>query len=134
MLRMRKAQSTAEYAIVLSLVVAAIIGMQVYVRRGISARIKTGSDAMATAGANTQISVGGRNVTIGSLRQYEPYYTESAYDTYQENIEREQVSSGVIKKEKVSDITVRGAGGQQIQRGAVGATARETPWNTSFGQ
>ena len=44
MFRNRKAQSTAEYAVVLSLVIAAAIGMQVYVKRGVQARIKTTAD------------------------------------------------------------------------------------------
>jgi len=60
--RKTKAQSTAEYAILLSLVVAAALGMQHEIRRAIQAKMK---DAIIML-ANT--SGGG----VGSAQQYEP--------------------------------------------------------------
>lgn len=54
-----KAQSLAEYALIISVVLAAIIGMQVYVKRGLQARLKTFVDGAT------------------GTRQYEPYYTDS---------------------------------------------------------
>jgi Flp pilus assembly pilin Flp len=42
--RNRKAQSTAEYAVLIALVVAAVVGMQTYVKRGVQARVKDASD------------------------------------------------------------------------------------------
>ena len=50
MRKITKGQSSAEYAVILSLVVAAVIGMQVYVKRGLQARVKAGTDAFVTAG------------------------------------------------------------------------------------
>ena len=44
MLRHRKAQSTAEYVIVLGLIVAAVIAMQTYVKRGLQGRIRDAVD------------------------------------------------------------------------------------------
>ncbi len=41
----KKAQSTAEYAILIALVVGAVVAMQTYVKRGIQARQKVESDA-----------------------------------------------------------------------------------------
>ena len=38
LLQKNKAQSTAEYAILIALVVAAVVGMQTYVKRGLQAR------------------------------------------------------------------------------------------------
>jgi len=66
--QLRKGQSTAEYAIVIGLVIAAALAMQVYVRRGIQAKMKDASDyndPSATA--------------IGlKTKQYEPdYQTET---------------------------------------------------------
>jgi Flp pilus assembly pilin Flp len=43
--RNKKAQSTAEYAILIGLVVAAVVGMQTYVKRGIQGRVKDAGDA-----------------------------------------------------------------------------------------
>ena len=63
-----KGQSTAEYAILIALVIGAIVGMQVYVQRAISAGIKGKTDDMSAA--------------MGGTSQYEPYYTESEYEQY----------------------------------------------------
>lgn len=41
----KKAQSTAEFAIVISMVIGAIIVMQVYVKRSLQGRIKTETDS-----------------------------------------------------------------------------------------
>ena len=45
----KKAQNTAEYAILFALVIAAVIGMQTYVKRGIQARVADTSDDFVTA-------------------------------------------------------------------------------------
>ncbi len=42
--RLRKGQSTAEYAIVIGLVIAAAVGMQIYVKRGEEGRLKQTAD------------------------------------------------------------------------------------------
>ena len=64
---MRKGQSTAEYAIVIGLVIAAALAMQVYVKRGVHAKIKGAvdyqPDPMFTTG------------------QYEPDYASSDMDS-----------------------------------------------------
>lgn len=138
MLRKIRGQSTAEYAVVLSLVIAAVIGMQIYVKRSLSARVKAGADAFATAGAGQQFSLtdsDGKIMTADykELKQYEPYYNESGYDTYSENVEQEHTGGGSIVKEKVSDVNIRLGGGKTIQRGATEATEREQIWESSFG-
>ena len=40
----RKGQSTAEYAIVIGLVIAAAVAMQVYVKRGLQGKMKDAVD------------------------------------------------------------------------------------------
>jgi uncharacterized protein (UPF0333 family) len=62
MLRHKRAQSTAEYAIVIALVVGAAMAMQVYLKRSIGGGIRYAVDKAAN--------------TTG---QYEPYYLESSY-------------------------------------------------------
>ena len=60
-----RGQSTAEYAIVIALVLGALIGMQTYVRRAMNGRIADASDTRFPQDANF-----GR-------RQFEPYYANS---------------------------------------------------------
>lgn len=63
------AQTTAEYALLISLVVAAVIAMQTYAQRAIQARIRGAS-----------LYMGQQTNALGTLNQYEAYYAESRYD------------------------------------------------------
>jgi len=65
-----KGQNTAEYALLIALVVAAIIAMQTYAQRALQGRIR---DAAAVYMMNETNGLG------GSTAQYEPYYLESSY-------------------------------------------------------
>ena len=67
----KRAQSTAEYAIVIALVIAAAVAMQVYVKRGLQAKVK------GTVDFNP-------DPTVFKGKQYEPYYSESNMDTTRE--------------------------------------------------
>ena len=71
MLRLKKAgQSTAEYAIVIGLVIAAVVGMQVYVKRGMQGKFKDASDADIVADADDS----GEAYGVNAVEQYEPQY------------------------------------------------------------
>jgi hypothetical protein len=63
--RSEKGQSTAEYAIVIGLVIAAAIAMQVYVKRSMQAKMKDASDYNDPA------------ATMLTTKQYEPDYQVS---------------------------------------------------------
>lgn len=65
----KKAQQTAEYALLISLVVAAVIAMQTYAQRAIQARIRDASQYMAT-----------QTSELGTTNQYEAYYHSSEYE------------------------------------------------------
>jgi hypothetical protein len=71
----KKAQQTAEYAILIALVVGAVIAMQTYAQRTIQARIRGAAKYMASGagsgGAGTNI--------LGTDLQYEPYYLDQQY-------------------------------------------------------
>ena len=67
----RKAQQTAEYALLISLVVAAVIAMQTYVQRGLQARYKEGIVDYLVA----------ETTEFGTNSQYEPYYLEQKSQT-----------------------------------------------------
>lgn len=72
--RNRVAQSTMEYAILISVVIGAFTAMQLYLRRGINARLKEGMDNIPGAVLS---KTGDNSVTdlfAGGEAQYEPYY------------------------------------------------------------
>ena len=79
LLRSKKAQNTAEYALLIALVIGVFSAMQIYVRRGLNARIKDGTDnlpRMVLGQTNGEASMDLFNGT----EQYEPYYIrEGAY-------------------------------------------------------
>ena len=86
----RKAQQTAEYAIVLGLVVGAVVAMQVYVKRGLQGRIKQFSAVLPN---ETEIH-GLEDQGYGEIdfdTQYEPYYLASNF-----TVERTSGGSGLI--------------------------------------
>ena len=60
---LKKGQSTAEYAIVIGLVIAAAVAMQIYVKRGIQAKMKDATDYTDPAATS-----------IMRTSQYEPDY------------------------------------------------------------
>ena len=63
----KKGQSTAEYAIVIGLVLAAAVAMQTFVKRGMQGKFKKAVDNFSSA-------------TGGSTGQYEPYYIQSDFE------------------------------------------------------
>ena len=69
--RKAKGQSTAEYAVVIAIVLGAVIGMQTFVKRGLQARYKVAADAMASVKGTNDLASFNSN-----LSQYEPYYAE----------------------------------------------------------
>ena len=94
----KKGQNTAEYAILIGVIVAAVIAMQVYVRRGMQARMKDAVDYSKTADTSGMF-----NTT-----QYEPYYMQdSTFQTEQttsgyESMEKGGAMAGSISNEHVS--------------------------------
>ena len=65
----KKAQNTAEYAILISLVVAGIIAMQTYAQRALQARVRDAAVFMAN-----------QTKELGGTLQYEPYYLSTNYN------------------------------------------------------
>jgi len=71
----RKGQNTAEYAIVIALVIAAALAMQTYVKRGVQGRVHDASDKVYDSVTNsTSWSNIGASTTATLLtsKQYEP--------------------------------------------------------------
>jgi len=114
----KKAQSITEYAILLSIVIGAVAGMQVYMRRTMNARIKSGADAYTES--SETFTVDSKSVTFDSLSQYEPYYLVSKGESYQESVRQEHMGDGEIKNEIVSEIVASAAGGYRAEEAGKG--------------
>jgi Flp pilus assembly pilin Flp len=87
----RKGQNTAEYAILISLVVAGIIAMQTYAQRALQGRVQAASTLLSDQGT-TATEPGW---VLNNIRQYEPYYLESNYEIDKTGIEAQRLIQGV---------------------------------------
>jgi Flp pilus assembly pilin Flp len=126
-LKTRRGQATVELAVLFGLVIAAFVTIQVYAKRALQARVRSGADAVTSL----QVTFNGPGpevATFNNLGQYEPYYVESYAETYQESVEQEHMGNGQIQKEKVSDLTARGAGAFQRQRGSFNRANADNLW------
>jgi len=107
-LRRTKAQSTAEYVIVLGLIVAAVVAMQTYIKRGFQGRLKDAVD-FVDQGEQT-----GGDVVSFSGSQYEPYYLTSTFNTTRNTDETENLLEGGEVQRDTNERTSR-AGSQNMQ-------------------
>jgi hypothetical protein len=101
LIKNKKAQNTAEYAILISLVVAGIIAMQTYAQRALQARVRDASIFLVNATG-----------TIGNTTQYEPYYLESSYAVTR-NEAQIQLLDNTVTSQRTDSTRTRGTGGFQ---------------------
>lgn len=119
LLQNKKGQNTAEYAILISLVVAGIIAMQTYAQRALQARIKDASFYMTSQGNETMVN-------FGKTEQYEPYYLDTDYDITRDSEEKRILGTNEDKLESESNRT-RAKGGEQK------STYNEEEWTSGVG-
>ena len=133
----KQGQSTAEYAVLIAIVIAAAVGMQTYVKRGLQAKYKDASDTLTSA-----IPVAGSTTdfALSQLRQYEPYYARSNFDVSQDQAREEQFevggASGIVKRRNITETTTRKKAtgvGSDTQTGFQAQTAggdldKDDPW------
>ena len=99
--QLKKGQSTAEYAIVIGLVIAAAVAMQVYVKRGIQGKMKDAADYNDPEGAK---------IGLGTNIQYEPnYQTTTNMQASRESSEETESKEGgsVVRTIKGEDVSKR---------------------------
>ena len=99
-LKNRKAQNTAEYALLIALVVAGVIAMQTYAQRALQARVHDASVFLAQKGSG--------DGTIPQLKnsvQYEPYYTGSDYNVQTNSIENKRLGKDLVGSDSESNRT-----------------------------
>lgn len=112
----KKGQNTAEYAILIALIIAAAVGMQTYVKRGLQGRVKDVVDHTGQAA-----EVGGASLSL-SGDQYEPYYAESDTKVKSERTAEETLGKrGEITRSNVKEETKVDVGGKEIVHGTTGA-------------
>ncbi len=88
----KRAQTTAEYAILIAIVVGAVVAMQVYIRRGMQGRIRNVVDHVGAGG-----NVGGDTASFAfTAEQYEPYYTSSESSSGRNSKEQEVLGKGGV--------------------------------------
>jgi Flp pilus assembly pilin Flp len=91
-LKNRKAQNTAEYALLIALVVAGVIAMQTYAQRAMQARIHDASQYLANSTSE-----------IGNSTQYEPYYLQSNYDVNTNSVDNKRLGNGLVGADSMSN-------------------------------
>jgi hypothetical protein len=89
----KKGQSTLEYAILIGVVVAGLIAMQVYLKRGIQGGLRESAD---TAG-----------------KQFSPGHTTNEYTTTSTTSSKETVMGGVTRTE-ITDQQVEREGSEEV--------------------
>ena len=102
LIKNKKAQNTAEYALLIALVIAGVIAMQTYAQRSLQARVRDASHYMTGAEGNGQ--------TIGSTEQYEPYYLESSYNVARDSSSVKRLGENLTAQDSKSG-RIRDAGG-----------------------
>lgn len=108
LLQNKKAQQTAEYAILIALVVGAVIAMQTYAQRTIQARIRGAAKYMA----NNPGGVG--NGILGTELQYVPYYLDEQYTvTRDDTTDQTLIPSKNISTVSSEEKKTRASGGYQ---------------------
>ena len=100
-LRNKKAQNTAEYAILIGLVVAAVMAMQTYVKRGLQGKMQEAADDFTTELGATQT-------------QYEPTYisSQATQDTIKDWQKETMEKGGTVERE-IEQKTRQAAGDYQ---------------------
>jgi Flp pilus assembly pilin Flp len=101
-LKNRKAQNTAEYALLIALVVAGVIAMQTYAQRALQARIHDAAQYMASADSNSSIG-------LGNSTQYEPYYMNSEYNVATNSVENKRLGTNLVGADSSSNRTISGS-------------------------
>lgn len=101
LIKNKKAQNTAEYAILISLVVAGIIAMQTYAQRALQGRVRDASLYLQNQTAN-----------LGNTVQYEPYYLTTNYVVSRDESETQRLSNTETRQE-INSTRNRAAGGFQ---------------------
>lgn len=109
LMRNKKAQNTAEYAILIALVIGAVVAMQTYAQRALQGRMRDASLQLVDQTSN-----------LGTTAQYEPYYLNqtSRMDTEQMDVD----TADAVTRSKVQTKGVESNDRTDYVNGAVDTT------------
>ena len=97
LLRNKKAQQTAEYAILIAFVIAAAMAIQTYVKRALQGKVR-----------DTVMKFTDDTAELGTTGQYEPYYLESNFNTQASSTKVEsELDQGAWQRDVTDDTTNR---------------------------
>jgi hypothetical protein len=106
-----------EYALLIAVVIGVFSAMQIYMRRSMQAKLKSGADNMPSVVLSGTEAESQASTLFGTEKQYEPYYIrEGQYQASTESsegTEKGTVTESGGKKE-ITDATVSRTGTQQI--------------------
>lgn len=109
LIKNKKAQNTAEYAILISLVVAGIIAMQTYAQRALQARVRDAS-----------IYLKNQTDVLGKTVQYEPYYLTTNYLVSRDESDIQELDNTITRQKTDSERTRATGGFQESSYSAIG--------------
>lgn len=118
-------QSTAEYAVVIALVLAAAIGMQTYIKRTLQARYKKATQTLTSI--TPLAAQTGDFGNWSALQQYEPYYAKSDITTERKDNFQEVYDKGKTTRTGVLSQSDRQVGGFQEESDAT-KLAQDDSW------
>lgn len=93
----KKAQNTAEYALLIALVIAGVAAMQTYTQRAMQARMRDAS-----------ISLASQTNVLGNTKQYEPYYKSEAFESTRASTDLKKEAKGTSATEALSNVLKNG--------------------------
>lgn len=100
----KKAQNTAEYALLISLVIAGVIAMQTYAQRALQGRVRDAASYLANQTSD-----------LGKTAQYEPYYLKTDYTVRRTDSETFLFNDQTTAKSGLTNRTRQEGGFQEQQ-------------------
>jgi hypothetical protein len=98
----RKGQNTAEYAILIALVIAAAVAMQTYVKRGMQGRVHDASDRFYDnlTGDSNWSTISGTSASTIANKQFEPtkFSSLSTRNTLQDDQKLDMAQGGTLTR------------------------------------
>jgi Flp pilus assembly pilin Flp len=93
----KKAQNTAEYALLIALVIAGVVAMQTYAQRALQARERDAVQFMVN-----------QTIALGNTAQYEPYYMQTNYEVNRDSQSFKRQSTDTTAYDSKTDSTREG--------------------------
>jgi len=113
LIKLKKAQSTAEYAILISVIVGAALAMQVYIKRSLQAKMHDSGVALTTVSGD----ITGDGVVLGTTTQYEPYYSSQRTSDMNRSVAgtntADTLDGGALTRSNTKDVVATSTGTEQ---------------------